>query len=189
MQFLFHGTTLDSADNILSAGIQLCFCNQNCDFGRGFYTTPDYNFAEATARLKTDRLNGFNNITKFQPAVVTVAFDFREIRGLSYLEFDLPDKKWCEFVINNRRGIEYINNWGKTFHNLDERYDIINGMTADGNITSIMRVNKENRTEITDVLVKDLLPKRHMTWGTQISFHTPKGISCIKLFKRDIINS
>ena len=66
------------------------------DFGGGFYTTANYNQAQAFAR-RVVKLRGYS------PVVNVYEFDETDIENYKILKFDEPNAGWLRFVVSNRK--------------------------------------------------------------------------------------
>ena len=122
------------------------------------------------------------------PAII--CFEYTENLELNYKKFADENLEWAKFVIANRVPIEIALKLGFPENNVDQKYDIVIGSTADGcvaNIASNLRYGKilpENyKLDIADFLKED-----GSTYGMQIVFCTPKSLSCIKYVKCDILD-
>lgn len=169
---LYHGTLLESAQDIVANGIRLEKCRDYTDFGAGFYTTLDKTFAEACAQSKADF---YENLKKL--ALVQFEVNWEKVRG--HLFFPKADIEWGQFIINNRASNSYINkmnlmNIGK--NNRNSQYPIVQGPTADARITDLVR-----EYDITKQPVKEEDMKRFKSsvYGEQISFHTEIALSLL----------
>jgi hypothetical protein len=94
--------------------IDLSRCEDNKDFGKGFYVTNIRDNAEAWARKMAER-------RRSQPVVTEFEFweGALESNAFRTLRFSSPSREWVEFVLLNRRN--------KNAHN----YDIVEGPVAD----------------------------------------------------------
>ena len=96
---LFHGTDLESAQNILQNGINLKINQGKArDFGPGFYLTSSYDSARQWAIRKS-----FLGNTK--PAVLETILDLTLLEQLKYKRFDIGASQgnlmeWAQFIIN-----------------------------------------------------------------------------------------
>jgi hypothetical protein len=98
---LFHGTTLISANNIKGGGVRLADCQENSDFGRGFYTTTLRHSAKLMAERRANRDGG-------QPAVVHLRLNRREMAKLETIAFvrgSLDATDFWSFVYSCRNGL------------------------------------------------------------------------------------
>lgn len=182
---VYHGTTLSHAINIYDNGIDLNRSNMYLDFGRGFYVTPDFEMAKNMAYRVSQQKR---QVKKFFSAVIT--FEYIENLELNYKKFEYEDIKWAKFIMANRVSDKIANELGLKDSNIDFRYDIIIGGTADGSVANIAsdlrygRIRPENyKFRLVDFLKED-----GTSYGTQIVFCTEKALSCIEYIKCDIIN-
>ncbi|MDD6672786.1 MAG: DUF3990 domain-containing protein [Eubacteriales bacterium] len=108
---LYHGS------NLTVENPKIITPNRYLDFGKGFYTTSNFeqaqNFADkVTARKK----EGESTVSIYE-------FDDTKLDDLSVLSFETADEKWLDFVSDNRNGLV-----------LNEKYDIIYGPVANDDI-------------------------------------------------------
>ena len=108
---LYHGS------NLTVENPKIITPNRYLDFGKGFYTTSNFeqaqNFADkVTARKK----EGESTVSIYE-------FDDTKLGDLSVLSFEAADEKWLDFVSDNRNGLV-----------LNGKYDIIYGPVANDDI-------------------------------------------------------
>ena len=159
---LFHGTTLNNAERIVSEGIRL---DQNyfmCDFGPGFYLSPDVSSAKTWASRKA---------FKGTPAIIELQLsrDYGKrlrVKDFSVITDTLPDElilSWAQFIINNRCGAEYMRGAdlpeALCDNNLSGRYDIVVGQIADGDVTQIAQACKRETRPVTSDEARSMLSK------------------------------
>ena len=105
---LYHGSTVTVKSPNIQKG------RKATDFGKGFYTTTNFEQAKKWAILKRNREHG-------KKAVVSV--------------YEVPDnildREWLEFVVNNRRGK------GKN------SYDLIMGPVANDQLYATIRLYEQ----------------------------------------------
>ena len=128
-------------------------------FGKGFYTTTNFEQAKKWAILKRNREHG-------KKAVVSVYEVPDNIldREFSVLRFEGATKEWLEFVVNNRRGK------GKN------SYDLIMGPVANDQLYATIRLYEQG-VVTADAAIEML--KTHKLFN-QLSFHTVKVIPLLK---------
>lgn len=176
---LYHGTINSSKNNIINNGIDVNYTNKVGDFGIGFYLSKDVFNAEYIANRKA-------HLTKEKPCIIelTIQSSKNNLRVKEFMNKTMNSEedliKWAQFIVNNRCGMEYIKNvsskYGFEDNNLDNRYDIIIGKTADGHITKIASMCKDEQRLITSKEAKSLLSKNY---GVQYCISTIKGLSII----------
>ena len=93
---LYHGS------NVIVREPHLLKIQRDLDFGKGFYTTSDFQQASKWARRTANRL-------KQSQAYVSV-YEVPEEKLLA-LRFDKPDQQWLHFVAANRKGAAPANEW------------------------------------------------------------------------------
>ena len=150
---LYHGSTVTVKSPNIQKG------RKATDFGKGFYTTTNFEQAKKWAILKRNREHG-------KKAVVSVYEVPDNIldREFSVLRFDGPTKEWLEFVVNNRRGK------GKN------SYDLIMGPVANDQLYATIRLYEQG-VVTADAAIEML--KTHKLFN-QLSFHTVKVIPLLK---------
>lgn len=173
---VYHGT-LQKYKNSLEYGIDLNCSKNNLDFGKGFYTTFNYNqavkFAYKRAELSNDK-----------PMVVTydITKELIEQIGLNSLVFEETNEKWYEFIFNNRVKKEYMIS---DFHNKNSLYDIVYGNVADGNIGLITRKAQNNQADFQEFMSQ---VKPFSDEFNQLSFHTVQSLRIIRLSNIELLN-
>ena len=105
---LYHGSSVVVRKPLIARG------RKTTDFGKGFYTTTDFEQAARWARIKRERLG-------HGKAVVSVYdFDerFLEADEFQVLRYQGATEKWLDFVVQNRKGV------------LEHHYDLVMGPVA-----------------------------------------------------------
>lgn len=182
---LYHGTMDMYAQSILCDGILLSKSKPYLDFGPGFYTTPDQTFALNTAHFRAKRYNRFRGKqggTLRHPAVVSLVCDTQMLERLNVKCFEKATARWARFVIANRMTNDRIRN--KADHNMEGIYDCVMGPTADGRSGAIDElVEKVDRgwIPLSAIHQHGIAPGDNTKWGTQYSFHTDAGLSCLTI--------
>lgn len=129
------------------------------DFGKGFYTTTNFEQAKKWAVLKKNR----EQSKKAVVSVYEVPDNILE-REFSVLRFGGATKEWLEFVVNNRRGRE------------TNSYDLTMGPVANDQLYATIRLYEQG--VITADAAIEML-KSHKLFN-QLSFHTLKVASLLK---------
>ncbi|MBQ3655281.1 MAG: DUF3990 domain-containing protein [Bacteroidales bacterium] len=138
--------------------------NRTMDFGCGFYTTTSFEQAQKWSLIKRDRFH-------YDHAIVSW-YDFDESllsNGvLKCLVFEKPDEAWLDFVVSNRRDINYSYD-----------YDIVTGAVANDNVYASLNLYESG------FIGKDELIKELMVWKyvDQICFHTERSLDYLKFLK------
>lgn len=184
---LYHGTILQYALNICENGIDLTKSKNFLDFGKGFYTTSDYNMAKNMAFRVSLHKEKIMGVKKVFPTVIS--FEYEENVELNYKIFKQENIDWAKFVLANRLTTNIAHELGLTDNNYDFKYDIIMGGTADGNIATIASNLRYGRMKADEYILNlsDFLKENGSSYGTQIVFCTLKSLGCIKYKKCDII--
>lgn len=95
---VYHGTTLNDAENIVKNGVNMAAGRDKLDFGRGFYTTVMTDQAWKWARERADRDGGL-------PAVVKITIKVEDLAGLSGIHFEYHTPEFEKFVREARAGV------------------------------------------------------------------------------------
>lgn len=181
---LYHGTIDKYADDILQNGVLLRKSKPSLDFGPGFYTTPDKNFAITTAKRRMKRYNLFRKNKEDHVGWRVLEFECNEecLSVLNEKSFIEANDTWARFILANRCTNSDVH---ATFdNNIDHRYDIVRGPTSDGTnaaLTPIIKAIDLGELKIEDVDYAAFAPSKHGSWNDQFSFHTVKSLSCIRL--------
>ena len=96
---LYHGSNLEVREP------HLLKIQRDLDFGKGFYTTSDFDQAMSWAK-RTARIRGAGN-----PCVSCYEINAAELRSLKTLRFEKADQRWLDFISANRKGTAPQNNW------------------------------------------------------------------------------
>lgn len=181
---LYHGTISSGAENIIKNGINFKYGKPKVDFGQGFYTTPSFSFAKNTAINKAKKTNSYKQIY-VEPYVLVFEYNERKAKEIcNILNFTKLDIKWAQFIINNRNGFEYMNSIGSHFHNINQKYDIVQGSIADNEIVILAQTLKNLNKKIN---VNDIDNMLYNYITRQISFHTNNSLKCLQLTECVII--
>lgn len=185
---LYHGTNLSSAFDIWLHGVDLNKSLPNLDFGKGFYTTGNKGKAITRALKKTSDYNRIHGCTE-EAYLVELIVDDNLFYNMNYKKFNFRTDEWYEFVVNNRLDTFFLNKNNIFNHNKDNKYDIVFGEIADGEISNLINDVKQNRIALSDLNYSLILPRSGMSYDNQYSFHTEKSLSCIKGVSCAIIKS
>ena len=181
---LYHGTISSGAENIIKNGINFKCGKPKVDFGQGFYITPSFSFAKNTAINKAKKTNSYKQIY-VEPYVLVFEYNERKAKEIcNILNFTKLDIKWAQFIINNRNGLEYMNSIGSHFHNINQKYDIVQGSIAHNEIVILAQTLKNLNKKIN---VNDIDNMLYNYITRQISFHTNNSLKCLQLTECVII--
>ncbi len=199
---LFHGTLMDRAENILKNGIDFSLLNDKADFAKGFYVTDSYALAENTAKTRYVQEKMSNKGIASPPVVIRFTVNLLNYKyELKIKEFYGDTKEWRKFVCVNRWYDKLLKINPEYDNNTDKRYDIVIGLTADGKMSNINKLMRQDKYNLSDEFLKNVNPIIHSypkhtngkiinvkTKSYQISFHNEEFVkSCIKYKSYDII--
>lgn len=188
-RIVYHGTT---TEHFLSLrNIDFGKCSKFADFGKGFYTTSNYEQAYSFAYMKAkehniDEENAKLLLPKYElnlvkPLIIFYSIDVKNLNKLNGCVFNKPDKKWAEFIYNNRLG---LNNIMSDFHNWKSSYDYGFGHIADSIISPLISEVRSGKISFEE-FYKRIQPFDKIN-GNQLSFHTYESLKCIKNYKAEI---
>lgn len=199
-KILFHGTLMDRAESIRETGIDFTKLGDKADFAKGFYLTDSYALAENTAILRYNQ----ESMVKDNPAIpVVMKFKLNKcnLEELTIKEFYGASDEWRRFICTNRWYDKILKRYPDYDHNIDRKYDIVIGLTADGKMRNVNTILKRNNYILTEDFLKNINPlmnsyfkyvngKRIVkrTKSYQISIHNEEFLrSCIRYKGYDII--
>ncbi|MPM51784.1 hypothetical protein SDC9_98535 [bioreactor metagenome] len=179
---LFHGTDSKSAADILENGIDLQKSESSVDFGTGFYTTPNEQYAKRRAINITEVRNGFLDKRGLKPVVL--AIDYRppnDEQGLSCLTLKTATFDWKCFVLYNRLVPSGYTVDNTIIQNVKNGYDIVTGISADAGISNIISSIFNGTVTLEEALLLIDVSK-DPDWGDcQVSFRSEQAINkCIR---------
>lgn len=144
---------------------QIIVSNRTLDFGRGFYTTTNYEQAEKWARKVIKRRKEMSAYISFYE------FDIEEAKkNLRVHTFDGADESWLNYVCDCRAGKD-----------LQDDYDIVWGPVADDDVYTTLILYER------DILDKEATLKhlKIKKLYNQILFHTEKALEYCKFVKSE----
>ena len=154
---LYHGSTVVVKHPSLKQG------RRNTDFGKGFYTTLDFEQAARWARIRLERAGVGSAVV----SVYEVDDALLQHSALHVLTYHGATKEWLDFVVDNRRGAP--------LHN----YDVVLGPVANDNLYATISLY-ENGELSAEAAVVQL--KTHVLSG-QVSFHSQSAISNLEFIE------
>ena len=150
---LYHGSIVMVKRPSLRPG------RANTDFGKGFYTTTDFEQAARWANIRRER-------ARSEVAVVTVYEiddDLLQRNDLNVMEYNGATEEWLNFVVANRRSAP--------LHN----YDLVLGPMANDNLYATISMYENGQLSAEAAIVQ---LKTHVLYN-QVSFHTNNALSQI----------
>ena len=150
---LYHGSTTVVRHPNIKRG------RKKTDFGKGFYTTTNFEQAAKWANLKRQRERSGKAIV----SIFEVPDSILDM-GFKVLRFHKATKEWLDFVVNNRRGIP------------TENYDLIMGPVAHDTLYTTIQLYENG--VITGNAAIEML-NTHLLFD-QLSFHTSEPAALLK---------
>lgn len=154
---LYHGSTVSVKTPNLRQG------RPNTDYGKGFYTTVDFDQAARWARIRRERAGGGNAVF----SVYEVDDDLLQKKDFRIMEYNGATKDWLDFVVANRR-----------YAPLHE-YDIVLGPVANDSLYATISLY-ENGELSAEAAVVQL--RTHVLFN-QVSFHTEKVLAQLRFIE------
>ena len=153
---IYHGSTF------IVKNPNLEILNYRTDFGKGFYTTTDFEQAKRWTLIKKRRLeeNNFNELKTY----VNI-YEYTENEELKVLDFLGATEEWLDFIYKNR-----------TSNKLLHDYDIVKGPVADDNLFATLKLYEKNYASKEET-IKSLKTYKLIN---HISFHTEKALESIE---------
>jgi len=152
---LYHGS------NTSFDSVSLSKSRDRRDFGRGFYTTTIREQAEQWAVSLYKRYGGDGRYLYI--------FEFDQSDVLKYKYFDGLTLDWLETVKNNRH-----------HGGLQHQFDVVTGPVANDNTMPVIALYVSGTINAEAALVQ----LTHYKTNNQVSFHTEKALSHMRLYER-----
>ena len=167
MIHLFHGT------NVVFDAVDPLKGRRGTDFGQGFYLTPNQESAKRMAQRVATRKGG---------GAVVMHYGVDESclsnGDLSVRQFPVIDLSWLRFIVANR-----YNLLSAAEHNLQRRFDIVNGLVADDKVVQILDDLRNEMISEEEALAK----LRAVPYQTiQYSFHTERAVAYLN--RLEVVN-
>lgn len=151
---LYHGSTVVVKQPNIRIG------RKNTDFGKGFYTTTDFDQAASWARIRSRRAGSEVAIV----SVYEIDDNLLQNKDFNIMEYHRVTEQWLNFVVNNRRTAP--------LHN----YDIVLGPVANDNLYATISMYENGQLSVEAAIVQ---LNTHVLYN-QVSFHTKEALSQIK---------
>jgi hypothetical protein len=178
---VYHGTTTEHLLSLKNINFEKC--NKFTDFGIGFYTTSNYSQAYSFANMKAKEHNTYEyniklkcpdyNINLVKPIVFAYSININKLSRMNGYIFHKPDKKWAEFIYNNRLEDIKISD----FYNTNKKYDFCYGYMGDSIIVPLLLDIRNGKIGFNEFYKKIQPFDKNQN---QLSFHTYKALNCIK---------
>lgn len=146
----------------------LRFGRYKTDFGKGFYTTTDFEQAARWAHIKKERANSVNAIV----SVYEIADDLLENSNLMIMQYKGATESWLNFVVENRRSEELLHN-----------YDIVLGPVANDKLYATISMYENGDLDVEAAIVQ---LKTHVLFN-QVSLHSKRAIEEIKFLESKVV--
>ena len=154
---LYHGSTVIVKNPSIRQG------RANTDFGKGFYTTIDYEQAARWAKIRRERAGGGNAIV----SVYNIDDNILKRNDLNIMQYNGATIEWLDFVVANRRYAP--------IHD----YDIVLGPVANDNLYATISMYENGELSAEAAIVQ---LKTHVLFN-QVSFHTQTAIANLRFVK------
>lgn len=154
---IYHGSTFIVEEPSIE------ILNYKTDFGKGFYTTTDFEQAKRWTKIKKERIEEEKKDKNLKRYINI--YEYTENRSLKILNFLEATEEWLDFVYENRKSQKLLHS-----------YDIVKGPVADDNLFATLRLYERNYISKKDTI--DNLKTYKLV--NQISFHTNVAIKTLK---------
>ena len=151
---LYHGSVVTVKNPSIRQG------RSNTDFGKGFYTTIDFEQAARWARIRRERAGSSAAIV----SAYSVDDNLLQRDDLHIMAYNGATVEWLDFVVANRRNAP--------LHN----YDIVLGPVANDNLYATISLYENGELSAEAAIVQ---LKTHVLFN-QVSFHIPAAISHLR---------
>lgn len=151
---LYHGSTVTVKNPSLRQG------RPNTDFGKGFYTTIDFEQAARWAQIRRERAGSGNAVV----SIYTVDDNLLKQTDLQIMRYNGATKEWLDFVVANRR-----------FAPIHD-YDIVLGPVANDNLYATISLYENGELSAEAAIIQ---LKTHVLYN-QVSFHTQIAITNLR---------
>lgn len=154
---LYHGSTVTVKNPSLRPG------RANTDFGKGFYTTVDFEQAARWARIRRERAGEGSAIV----SVYEVDDELLRRPDMHIMTYNGATIEWLDFVVANRR-----------YAPLHD-FDIVLGPVANDNLYATISMYENGELSAEAAIVQ---LKTHVLFN-QVSFHSPTAIQNVKFIE------
>ncbi len=154
---VYHGSTQQVKKPIIERG------RQSTDFGKGFYTTTNFEQAKNWALI---RQRNAGNDAKAIVSIYEADDNLLEKSGYDILAFDAPNEAWLTFVVNCRNSI---------FHH----HAIVFGPVANDKIYETIELYESNILNLEETIARLKVNEFY----NQVSFHTNKALKELKFIE------
>ena len=151
---LYHGSTVVVKKPSLRPG------RANTDFGKGFYTTVDYDQAARWARIRRERAGEGNAIV----SVYEVDGNLLNRQDICIMTYNGATIEWLDFVVANRR-----------YAPLHD-FDIVLGPVANDNLYATISMYENGELSAEAAIVQ---LKTHVLFN-QVSFHSHSAVKNLR---------
>lgn len=158
---LYHGSTVVVKKPSLKPG------RRNTDFGKGFYTTLDFEQAARWARIRLERAGRGNAVV----SVYEVDDTLLQHPNWRVMTYQGATKEWLDFVVGNRRGAP--------LHN----HDVVLVPVANDNLYATISLYENGELSAEAAIVQ---LKTHVL-SDQVSFHSQSAISNLRFIEAIVV--
>lgn len=158
---LYHGSTVTVKHPSIRPG------RAKTDFGKGFYTTTDFEQAARWAQIRRNRAGSKDAIV----SVYEIPDDLLQRNDLHILEYHGATEDWLNFVVNNRRSAPL------------HAYDIVLGPVANDSLYATISMYENGQLSAEAAIVQ---LKTHVLYN-QVSFHNKTALSQIRFVESIIV--
>lgn len=159
---IYHGSTVAVRRPSLRFGRNMT------DFGKGFYTTTDFEQAARWAHIKKERSNTANAVV----SIYEIADDLLENSNLIIMQYNGATESWLNFVVENRRSVKLIHD-----------YDIVLGPVANDKLYATISMYENGDLDVEAAIIQ---LRTHVLFNL-VSFHSKKAIEEIRFLEARVV--
>ena len=160
---LYHGSNIEVKNPKILTSARVG------DFGRGFYTTSNFEQARRWAQIRAKQEDVQSGIvTVFE--VPDTIFENSELRIKT---FEKADEEWLDFVLENRKNTEF-----------EHGFDLVIGPVADDRVYVCLNMLEDGLAD-RETVIKKL---KTYVLADQILFHTAKSLLFLNYEKTEEIS-
>ena len=160
IKIIYHGSNVGVSNPKLNLSIRAL------DFGKGFYTTENYEQAKEWAIKKSTKFGNIPIISKFEI----------DLLNLKIKKFKEVDKKWLDFICECRKNINF---------SLSEEFDVIIGAVANDTLYNVIGLYENNSYDFEDTIKRLKINPLY----SQYCVCSDKGISHLKFIESEVIKN
>lgn len=159
---IYHGSTVAVRRPSLRYG------RYSTDFGKGFYTTTDFEQAARWAHIKKERENSIHAVV----SIYEIPDNLLENSNIKIMQYNGATESWLNFVVENRKSKSLIHD-----------NDIVLGPVANDKLYATISMYENGDLDVEAAIVQ---LKTHVLFN-QVSFHSKRSMEDIRFLESKIV--